>query len=59
MVTILPRSGVIFQPMRKTRFLAPVAVGAVAGLAAAIAGDVTVFAALSVVGLSVVVTGAD
>ena len=43
--------------MRKPSILAPVALGVVAGLAAAaLAGDIT-FAALSVVGLSVVVTG--
>ena len=45
--------------MRKSGILAPVALGAVAGLAAAaLAGDVT-FAALSVVGLSVIATGGD
>jgi hypothetical protein len=59
MVTTPARGGVTLQSMRKPSLLAPVAVGAVAGLAAAIAGDVTVFAALSVVGLSVVVTGTD
>ena len=42
--------------MRKPSILAPDALGAVAGLAAAaLAGDIT-FAALSVVGLSVVVS---
>jgi hypothetical protein len=42
--------------MRKPGILAPFALGAVAGLAAAaLAGDIT-FAALSVVGLSVLVT---
>ena len=45
--------------MRKPSILGPVALGAAAGLAAAIAGDVTIFAALSVVGLSVLVTGSD
>ena len=45
--------------MRKPSILAPVALGAVAGLAAAVLdGDVT-FAALSVVGLSVIATGGD
>jgi hypothetical protein len=45
--------------MRKPSVLAPVALGTVAGLAAAaVAGDVT-FAALSVVGLSVLATGGD
>jgi hypothetical protein len=43
--------------MRKPSVLATVALGAVAGLAtAALTGDVT-FAALSVVGVSVLVTG--
>jgi hypothetical protein len=43
--------------MRRPSILAPVALGAVAGLAAAaLAGDVA-FAALSVAGLSVLVTG--
>ena len=42
--------------MRKPSIVAPVALGVVAGLAAAaLAGDIT-FAALSVVGLSVLVT---
>jgi hypothetical protein len=45
--------------MRKPSILGPVVLGAAAGLAAAIAGDVTVFAALSAVGLSVLVTGSD
>ena len=45
--------------MRKPSILGPVALGAAAGLAAAIAGDVTIIAALSVVGLSVLVTGSD
>ena len=39
--------------------LGPVVLGAAAGLAAAITGDATVFAALSIVGLSVLVTGSD
>jgi hypothetical protein len=43
--------------MRKPSILVPVALGAVAGLAAAaLDGDVT-FAALSVVGLSILATG--
>jgi hypothetical protein len=43
--------------MRKPSILVPVTLGAVAGIAAAaLAGDIT-FAALSVVGLSVVATG--
>jgi hypothetical protein len=45
--------------MRKPSILGPVVLGTAAGLAAAIAGDVTIFAALSVVGLSVLVTGND
>jgi hypothetical protein len=45
--------------MRKPSILVPVALGAAAGLTAAIVGDMTVFAALSVVGLSVWATGTD
>ena len=45
--------------MRKPSIVGPVILGAAAGLAAAIAGDVTIFAALSVVGWSVLVTGSD
>lgn len=45
--------------MRKPSILGPVALGVAGGLFAAIAGDVTMFAALSVVGLSVLATGSD
>ena len=42
--------------MRKPSILVPVILGAAAGLAAAIIGDVAVFAALSVLGLSLLAT---
>jgi hypothetical protein len=45
--------------MRKPSIVGPVALGAGAGLVAAIAGDVTVFAALSALALSVWANGID
>ena len=45
--------------MRKPSFYGPVAVGAAAGLLAAVIGDVTMLAAAGVVGLSVLGTGRD
>lgn len=43
--------------MRKPSLIGPVALGAAAGLAAAMTGDVAVFAAAGFVGLSVLGTG--
>ena len=45
--------------MRKPGFCGPVAMGVAAGLLAAVIGDVTMFAAAGVVGLSVLGTGRD
>ena len=45
--------------MRKPSILGPVALGAVAGMFAAVVGDVAMLAAAGVVGLSVLGTGRD
>jgi len=45
--------------MRKPGILGPVVLGTAAGLAAAILGDITTFAAVSVIGLTVLGTARD